>query len=209
MSTSRRPLLKGSILGVFIAIGLIVVLLVTGNSRDHTGQVVHPRTWANAVCVTMGSWAGQMAVIRQQLQQNNYGARPSDGDAGDIVEAHVTLRVAVDRALIATQQTLLPALPRAGTPDTPHGPAAAAQLHRWALQTEANLLAAQKRLMHEPPSDSYAAGAYQKLRESADVLVSSVSDGLGTVHTIAALNPTLQDAFASSDSCRQLQRQSP
>ena len=205
--SNGRTLIKGSVIGALAALGLIIVLVVTGSGRNHIGQVVPAPTWANDVCGTIGGWAGEMAVIRQELQKNNYGARPSDGDSGEMVEADVTLRGAVDRASTATKQTLQPGLQRAGIPDSPDGRAAAAQLRQWAQQTERNLLAAQTRLMQNPPSSSYASNSDQTLSGSAGVLARSVSDGLATLHTVATLDPTLQDAFAGSDNCRHVERQ--
>jgi len=194
--------MRGWLLAILLALGVILVLAVTGSGHDHTGRVVPAQTWANEVCVTIAAWAGEMQDIRQELQKNNYGARPDDG--GDDVEETVTPRIAVDRAFVATKLALKPGLQRAGTPASPHGAAVAAALLRWAFRTEASLLTAQTLLMREAPSSSYASQAFNQLTFSVATLAHSVSDGLRTLHTVAAIDPTLRDAFTSSNDCRRL-----
>jgi hypothetical protein len=198
--------MKGWILALLIALGLILVLAATGSGRDNTGKMVRAQTWTNDACGTIGAWAGAMKSIRQELQKDNYGARRGDGGSGDLVEGAVTLRIAVDRAFIATRQTLKSGLKRAGIPDSPGGARAAAALRAWAARTEANLLAARSVLKHKPPSSSYASQAFQEVVTPVAALACSVADGLLTLRTISAFDPALADLFNGSSNCRRLSR---
>lgn len=201
--------MKGWILAILIGVGLILVLAATGSGHDHTGKVVRAQTWADDVCTTIGAWAGEMKDIRQELQRDNYGGRRLDGGSGDQVEAAITLRAAVDRAFIATKETLKPGVKRAGIPDSPDGVQAAAALRAWATRTEANMLAAAALLKHKPPSSSYATGVFEALATPVAALARSVADGFVTVRSIRALDPTLADAFNRNSNCRRLSRKTP
>src|SRR5579871_919939 len=104
--------MKTWVIALLLALGLILILVATGSGRDNTGQVVRAQTWANDVCGTMGTWAGDMKAIREEFQDDNYGLAKEDGASGDGVESAATLVVAVDRAYIATAKSLDPGFRR-------------------------------------------------------------------------------------------------
>lgn len=197
--------MKGWIIGLLLALGVLLIFVAAGNGRDNSGETVRPQAWADDVCRTVGAWEGSLKDIRKELQKSNYGARNSDG-SGDTVENTVSIRGAVDRAIIATKQTLRHGLERAGTPDSPQGQQAAAALRAWALRTEANLLVARQQLRHDPPNSSIAADAFEQLAAPATALARSVVQGRATLKAVTALDPALGDAFESSGTCRRLQR---
>src|SRR4051794_3964018 len=190
--------------GIALGLGLVVILAVSGNGGDHSGDVVRSEQWAKNVCQTVGTWEGALKDIRKELQKNSYGARNSDGGAGDFVEGTVGLRVAVDRAYIATRQTLRRGIRRAGIPDAPQGAQASAALRVWAALTEQDLRAAHAALKHDPPNSSIASDAFEALTVPAAALSRSVAQGRATVDAIKASDPALDDAFNRSSACRRL-----
>src|SRR4051794_5516676 len=181
--------------GIALGLGLVVILAVSGNGGDHSGDVVRSEQWAKNVCQTVGTWEGALKDIRKELQKNSYGARNSDGGSGDFVEGTVGVRVATDRAYIATRQTLRRGIRRAGIPDTASGAAASAALLVWGAQTEQNLRAAHHVLKQDPPNASIASEAFEALRVPAEALSYSVAQGRATVDAIRAADPDLDQAF--------------
>jgi hypothetical protein len=198
--------MRGWVIGILLGLGLLLILVAAGNGRDNTGETVRTQAWADDVCRTVGAWEGSLKDIRKELQKSNYGARNSDGSTGDTLENTVSVRLAVDKAIIATKQTLRHGLQRAGAPDSPQGAKAAAAMRAWALQTEANLLVARQQLKHDPPKSSIASQAFELLSAPVTALARSAVQGRATVKAVAALDPALGDAFQRSGTCRRLQR---
>ena len=198
--------MKGWLIGLLLALGLLLIFVAAGSGRDHTGDTVRAQSWASDVCRTVGAWEGSLKDIRKELQKNSYGARNSDGGSGDGVEGNVTVREAVDRAVIATNETLEPGLEQAGIPDSPRGRESAATVRAWAARTEDNLLIAQARLEREPAGDSIARAALQTLAVPVAALARSAADGRATLRTIFTADPDLGAAFQDSNTCRRLQR---
>jgi hypothetical protein len=199
------------VLGVIGAIigGVVLVALLTaatGIGGDHTGQTVRASVWADDVCGTVGAWEGDLHAIRDELGRNSLAARRSDGTTGDSVEQTVTLRTAVDRAIVATTETLQKGLRRAGTPHAPKGVQAATIMTAWALRTETNLRIARKQLQTKPASvsDAFAAIVYP-----ATALTRSFVEGRAAFASVAALDPALSDALNGSRQCRDLQKDEP
>ena len=200
--------MRAWIVGALLALGLVLILVAAGNGGDHKGETVRTQAWADDVCGTVGAWEGSLKDIRKELQKNSYGARNSDGASGDFLEHTVGVRVAVDRAIIATKQTLRHGLERAGIPDAPQGAQAAAAMRAWALKTEGNLLVARHQLKQEPPGTSVASKAFETVIVPAQALARSVAQGRATVEAVSKLEPSLGDAFDRSGTCRRLGRRS-
>jgi len=192
-----------------IAVGVVVlagVVAATGNGRDNSGERVSPSRWADDSCGSVGAWEGQLEAIRDELSRDNYGARRNDGGSGDIVEARLTIRVAVDRAILATTDVLQEGLKRAGIPDVGKGEEASLTLRNWAQQTEHNLRVAKQVLKEKPPSTSQAFGA---LRAPVDALTLSVVQGRAAFSHVTGLDPALGDALDGSRNCRDLMKEQP
>src|SRR4051794_25570751 len=170
--------------GIALGLGLVVILAVSGNGGDHSGDVVRSEQWAKNVCQTVGTWEGALKDIRKELQKSSYAARNSDGGTGDFVEGTVGLRVAVNRAYIATRQTLRRGIRQAGIPDAPQGASASAALRVWAALTEQNLLAARAAIKHNPSNASIAGEAMQLLAVPVQALARSVAQGRATVAAV-------------------------
>ncbi|WCB93099.1 hypothetical protein DSM104299_01801 [Baekduia alba] len=198
--------MKGWLIGGLLAVGLLLIFVATGTGRDNTGDTVRAQAWASDVCRTVATWEGSLKDIRKELQKNSYGARNADGGSGDGVEGNVTVREAVDRAVVATDEHLTLGLEQAGIPDSPQGGASAATLRAWATRTEDNLLLAQARLKREPAADSIAGAALQTLAVPITALTRSVLDGRTTLQRIGTTDPELAQAFQDSNTCRRLQR---
>jgi hypothetical protein len=201
--------MRGWLIAILLVAGFGLILVAAGNGRDNTGKTVNSRAWADDVCRTVSAWEGSLKDIRKELQKSNYGARNSDGASGDFLEHTVSVWVAVDRAIIATKQTLRHGLVRAGVPDSPQGAKAAAAFRAWALQTEANLLVARHQLKQEPLNTSVASQAFQLLAAPVTALARSAVQGRATLQTVTALDPALGDAFNRSGTCRRLKRHTP
>jgi hypothetical protein len=192
-----------------IAAGIILlcaVVAAASDGRDHTGDTVQPKTWADAVCGSVGAWEGDLHAIRDEYQRNNYAARQHDGGSGDSVEGRVTLREAVDRAIRATEDTLQEGLKRAGNPDVPTGAHASATLRAWAQQTEHNLRVAKQDLKHRPTS---ATEAYELVVTQASAIARSLRQGQAALNKVMQLDPALADAFNSSKNCQELKQGQP
>src|SRR5690242_10394575 len=185
---------------------LCAVVAAASDGRDHTGDTVHPKTWADAVCGSVGAWEGDLHAIRDEYQRNNYAARQHDGGSGDSVEGRVTLREAVDRAIRATEDTLQEGLKRAGNPDVSNGEQASATLRAWAQRTEHNLRVAKQALKHKPDSTSEA---YSLLVTQGSALVRSILDGQAAFNQVTGLDPALADAFNGSKRCQELKEGQP
>ena len=196
--------MKGWVIALLVVVGVGIIFVVAGNGRDRTGDTVRVTKWADDVCGVVGTWEGDLKAIRKELQKSSYGARRGDGGSGDSVEQTVTLRTAVDRAIIATTETLQRGLERSGMPDVAAGEEAAAVLEDWAEETEANLRAAEEVLDDEPSGDSLAAEAFEQLAAPVAALAKSTVQGRRAFAQVAALDPELADALHDEDNCEDL-----
>ena len=194
--------MRAFIVGFMLVFGLAIVLIAAGGGRDHTGDTVNSQLWARDVCGTVGSWEGALKDIRKDFQKNNYGARNNDGFTGDSVEDRVTVREAVNRAIIATTETLQRGLKQAGQPDAPQGAKAAATLQAWAQQTETNLRVAQQKIKHDPPGNSRVSGYFQNLAAPVGALARSVLQGRAAFKSVTGLDPALASAFDDANTCK-------
>jgi hypothetical protein len=191
------------VLGVAVVSGLVAA---TGNGRDNTGKTVPASRWANDVCGTVGAWEGDLKSIREELRRSNYGARRSDGSAGDAVEQAISIRSAVNRAILVTQTTLQRGLKRAGIPDASKGKLASLTVRAWGKRTEINLRVAKAQLKRKPTSTSEAFAA---LAAPIGALARSAVDGRVVLKYVAALDPALADALNGSHNCRRLASKRP
>jgi hypothetical protein len=188
------------------------VILVAGVSaavtsgHDRTGETVRAARWADRVCGTTGSWEGQLEAIRDEIRKSNYGARQNDGGSGDSVEETISIRQAVDRAILATTDVLQEGLKRAGIPDVTQGTAASALLRNWAQQTETNLRLAKTQLKVKPRSP---AEAFANLGPPVKALAISAIQGRAAFKHAAALDPAIADALNGSRNCRDLMKEAP
>ena len=181
-------------------LGVIIGVSAALANADHTGETVSADQWADDVCGSIGAWQGQLEAIRDEVDQSNYAARRNDGGSGDSVERTIIVRVAIDRAIQATNDTLREGLERAGIPEGTGGQAAALALRTWALKTERDLRVA-KAILKENPGSTTAAfaalvAASRSLQQSlvagrAVFLQSAGAEGLG-------------EAFSGSDNCQSL-----
>jgi hypothetical protein len=192
-----------------IVFGLVIlsgITAVASNGRDHTGQTVRTNKWADDVCGTVGAWEGAIKGIREEWRRNNWAARRSDGSTGDSNEQVVTVRGAVNRAILATQKTLQQGLRRAGIPDANQGAAASSILRGWAQQTETNLRVAKAQLKQRPTSVSEA---FAQLVPPITAIANSAVEGRKAFAKAGALDPAIADAFKGSGTCRRLMKRQP
>ena len=171
---------------------------------DHTVRKPVGSKSASAQCGSIGAWKGQLEAIRDEVDQSNYAARRNDGGSGDSVERTIIVRVAIDRAIQATNDTLREGLKRAGNPEGTGGQAAALALRAWALKTERDLRVAKAILKRNPGSTTAAYGA---LAAASRSLQQSLITGRA-VFLRAAGAEGLADAFTGSDNCQALRAES-
>lgn len=198
----------GVLIAILLVVGLGVIMGVSAAvaGQDNAGQTVSADGWADDVCGTIGTWEGQLEAIRDELDQSNYAARRNDGGSGDSVERTLVVRLAIDRAIQATNDTLREGLKRAGSPEGTGGQAAALALRAWALKTELDLRAAKAILDVNPGSTS---ASYAALTAATRAVQQSL-DTVRLVLVRAAGAPAgLADAFSSSDNCQALREEQP
>jgi len=184
-------------------LGVIIGVSAALANADHTGETVSADDWADDVCGSIGAWKGQLEAIRDELDQSNYAARRNDGGSGDSVERTIIVRVAIDRAIQATSDTLREGLKRAGIPEGTGGQAAALALRAWALKTEHDLRVAKAILKQNPGSTTVAFGALVAASRS---LQQSLVTGRA-VFLQAAGAEGLGEAFSGSDNCQALREE--
>jgi hypothetical protein len=200
---------RSGLLAIFIAVvGIVALFGITAaiGSSDNTGEAVQASSWADDVCGVVGTWEGQFQAVRDELDQNNYAARRSDGYTGDFVERSPGVRVVVNRAIRATDDVLREGLKRAGYPDAQGGQAASLVLRAWALQTELRLVASKRALRND--TDSTSRG-FQALAAAAAALEQATINGRAAFQKAAAVDPAIADALKGSDNCQQLQDEQP
>lgn len=196
--------MKGWIVAVIIIAGLGVIMGVSAAvANDNTGQTVSADEWADDVCGSIGAWRGQLEAIRDEVDQSNYAARRNDGGSGDSVERTLIVRVAIDRAIQATNDTLRQGLKRAGIPEGAGGQAAALALRAWALKTERDLRVAKAILKRNPGSTT---AAYAALAAATRSLQQSLVTGRA-VFLQAAGAQGLAEAFSGSNNCQELREE--
>lgn len=196
------------LLALLLVFGLATILGVSAAvvNGDNTGETVSPSRWADDVCGVVGAWEGQFEVVRDELDQSNYGARRSDGSPGDSVERTPGIRVAINRAIRATGDTLREGLKRSGFPDAPRGQAASLILRAWAFGTELRLVAAKQTLRTEPATTSQA---YEAVAAATAALEQSAIRGRAAFQRAAALDPAIADALNGSNNCQELRKEQP
>ena len=190
---------------IIVVGGLVVIIGVSAAlaNDDNTGQTVSADDWADDVCGAVGAWEGQLEAIRDELDQSNYAARRSDGGSGDSVERTLAVRVAIDRAIQATRDTLRDGLKRAGIPEGAGGQAASLALRSWALKTETDLRVAKAILKRNPGSTT---AAYAALSAASHALQQSLVTGRATFLRASGAEG-LAEAFSNSDNCQTLREE--
>jgi hypothetical protein len=198
--------MKSWVLAAIIIVGGLGVIIGVSAALadDNTGKTVSADEWADDVCGSIGAWRGQLEAIRDEIDQSNYGARRNDGGSGDAVERTIIARVAIDRAIQATNDTLREGLKRAGSPEGTGGQAAALALRAWALKTENGLRVAKAILKQDPTSTT---AAYAALAAASRSLQQSLLTGKA-VFLRAAGAEGLGEAFSGSDNCQALKEES-
>jgi hypothetical protein len=201
----RSIIIVGGIITGLIILSAVAAL--ASNGRDNSGQTVRAAGWADDVCGTVGAWQGELRGIRDELRHNNWAARRSDGSTGDSDEQVVTVHGAVDRAILATEQTLQEGLKRAGVPDTSQGTQASQILRQWADQTEHNLRLAKAQIKEKPAASVSA--AFASLVPAVEAIARSTVDGRVAFKKVAALDSELSDSLDRSRNCSKLMEKKP
>ena len=184
---------------IIIVGGLGVIIGVSAAlADDNTGKTVSADEWADDVCGAVGAWQGEVRAIRDEIDESNYAARRNDGGSGDSVERTIILRVAIDRAIQATE-TLREGLKRAGNPEGAGGQAAALKLRTLATQIELSLRLTKTALDRNPDNGTRAS--------YAPLSLGSLS--LRRSYELTALNfepelKNLGEPFSGSDNCQAL-----
>jgi hypothetical protein len=200
---------RSGLLAILIAVvGIVALFAITAaiGSNDNTGEAVSPSSWADDVCGAVGAWEGQFEALKDELDQNNYAARRSDGYTGDSVERSPGVRLVLNRAIRATDDVLREGLKQAGYPDVQGGQAAALALRAWALQTELRLVAAKRALRTDTDSTSQG---YQALATASQVLQQAAVNGRAAFQKAGGVDPAIADALSGSDNCQELQEEQP
>ncbi len=198
---------RGPIVWILAAVGLVLVLVVTGliGNRDDSGEAVTAGQWAQSTCGAVGVWRGQMEAIVEDIRTPSGtstagGEEPQSetpqGRAGFV-------RKGLERAIQATE-TLVDGVDNAGIPDTAQGDEAAGLVSDWADSALADLEDAQDSLDEEADS---LEESIEQLTGAAGAIASTLGSGVQTIAEVAQLDPEIVSALQESSTCQQLREE--
>jgi hypothetical protein len=198
----RSPLaiIVGIVVGVIVVIGVTALI---GN-RDESGETVTAGQWAQNVCGSVGVWRGELESIVEDLRSPSSLLTVGEEPQSETPQGRTGfIRVGLERSVQAAE-TLVEGVDNAGTPDTPEGPGAAAQVSDWADSAQSDLEDAQDALDDEADSLEQS---IEQLTGSAQAIGAVLTSGVQTLTDVAALDPELGAALRTSSTCEQVREE--
>jgi len=191
-----------------VAAGGVLLVLVVGaliGNRDKSGETVSAGEWAQSVCGAVGVWRGDLEGIVEDIR-----TPPSQAVTGTEEPQSETpqgrtsfIRSGLELA-VASADTMVEGIERAGTPDTAQGEQAAQQVGDWADSAHDALETAQDSLDEE--ADSLGASIAQ-LASAAGAIRVTLAEGVRTLADVAVLDPELGQALRASSTCQELREE--
>jgi hypothetical protein len=195
--------IRGKLLWFFVTcgIGLVLILAAVIGDRNDEGEQVSAGRWAQSVCGAVGVWRGTMEAIVESIRTPPAVGGTTTEPQSETPQARTVLvRGGLERAVEATE-TMVEAVDRSGTPDTPEGEEAERMLTRWADDSLEELRDAEDSLDEEADTIEEAV---EQFAEAAGAIASTLSSGIETLGEIAELDPELADALRRSSTCQRL-----
>jgi len=199
--------MRGPVPWLFAAGGVLLVLVVGAliGNRDKSGETVSAGEWAQSVCGAVGVWRGDLEGIVEDIR-----TPPSQAVTGTEEPQSETpqgrtsfIRSGLELA-VASADTMVEGIERAGTPDTAQGEQAAQQVGDWADSAHDALETAQDSLDEE--ADSLGASIAQ-LASAAGAIRITLAEGVRTLADVAVLDPELGQALRGSSTCQELREE--
>jgi len=188
-----------------LAAGGVLLVLVVGaliGNRDKSGESVTAGEWAQSICGAVGVWRGDLEGIVEDIR-----TPPSQAVTGTEEPQSETpqgrtsfIRSGLELA-VASADTMVEGIERAGTPETAQGEQAAQQVTDWADSAHDALETAQDSLDEE--ADTLGESIAQ-LASAAGAIRITLAEGVRTLADVAVLDPELGQALRASSTCQEL-----
>jgi hypothetical protein len=190
---------------IIAAVGIVLVLVATGviGDSDRGDETVPAGEWVQDVCAAVGVWRGEVEAITESFRLATQTSDSTEMSA-PTAEAKVdTAQIALERSIEAAD-TLIEAIDRAGTPDTPDGEQVAEQISNWANGAHNDLDEAEKTLDEEPDT---LEEDVELATSAARSIATALESGRQTIAVVGTSDPALQAAFQQSSTCQQLREE--
>jgi hypothetical protein len=198
---------RGPLVWVLVAVGIVAVLLVTVaiGGRDKTGETVPTGEWAHSVCGSVAVWRGEMEAIVEEIRTPaSVGALGVEEPQSQTPQGRRGfVRDGLEQAVQATD-TLVEAIDNAGVPDTPAGSEASDRVSEWASDSQDALEEAQDSLDDEADT---LEEAVRQIVGAAGSLGSVLTSGVRTIAEVATVDPQLATALRDASTCQQLREE--
>ena len=199
-------MLRGRIAWILIAVGIVVVLAVTGliGNRDEEGEPVSAGEWAQNVCGAVGVWRGEVEAIVDDVRTPNANTAGGEEPQSETPQGRTGyIRKGLERGVRAAE-TLVVGVDNAGTPDTEEGEEAAERVSDWADSALSELEEAEDSLDDEAETIEES---LEQLAGAGRTIAAVVASGAQTLVEVGRLDEELVAAFRDSSTCEQVREE--
>ena len=199
-------MLGGRIVWILVAVGVVLVLAVTGliGSRDDEGEPVTAGEWAQNVCGAVGVWRGEIEATIEQIRTPSANGAPGSEPQSETPQSRTGfVRKGLERSVQATE-TMVEGIDNAGVPDTESGEEAANDMSVWTERALSDLEEAQDSLDEEADS---LEDAIEQFQDATGAIGATLVGGVQTITDVAQLDPALAAAFRDTSTCQQLREE--
>ncbi len=196
-------MLRGPIVWILVAVGVVLVLAVTGliGNRDDEGEPIPAGEWAQNVCGAVGVWRGEVEAIVEDLRTPNANATAGEEPQSETPQGRTGfIRKGLERGVQAAE-TLVVGVDNAGTPDTEEGEEAAERVSDWAESALSELEEAEDSLDDEAETIEESV---EQLAGAGRAIAAVLASGTQTLVEVGRLDPELVAAFRDTSTCQQL-----
>ena len=197
---------RGPLTWVGIAVGLVLVLGVTGliGNRDEEGEPVSAGEWAQNVCGAVGVWRGEVEAIVDDVRTPNANAAGGEEPQSETPQGRTGfIRKGLERGVQAAE-TLVVGVENAGIPDTEEGEEAAERVSDWADSALTELEESEEALDDEAETIEESV---EQLTGAAGTIAGVLASGAQTLVEVGRLDDELAAAFSDSTTCQQVREE--
>ena len=197
---------RGPIAWILVAVGIALVLAVTGliGNRDEEGEPVTAGEWAQNVCGAIGVWRGEVEAIVEDLRTPNANTAGGEEPQSETPQGRTGyIRKGLERGVQAAE-TLVVGVENAGIPETEEGEEAAERVADWADSALTELEESEDALDDEAETIE---GSLEQLTEAAGTIAGVLASGAQTLVEVGRLDPELAAAFSDSSTCQQVREE--
>ena len=198
--------MRGPIVWILVAVGLVLVLAVTGliGNRDDEGEPVSAGEWTQNVCGAVGVWRGEVEAIVEDLRTPNANASGGEEPQSETPQGRTGfIRKGLERGVQAAE-TLVVGIDNAGTPDTDEGEEAAERVSEWADSALTELEESEESLDDEAETIEES---IEQLAGAGRTIAAVLASGAQTLVEVGRLDPELAAAFDDSATCQQVREE--